>query len=181
MKDFVFVSGNMHKVHWLEVFLGHKVEHAKLNLDEIQSLDPRNVIAHKTRQAYLALQRPVLVEDTSLQFNALGKLPGPFIKFFLEQLGNEGLCKLLKPYDNKSAIATVIFGYFDGTNVHYFEATKKGAIASNPRGEMGHGWDPIFIPQGSGKTYGEMSQSEYESDEVSLRKDAVKHFKDYIS
>ncbi len=67
MKDFVFVSGNMHKVHWIEVFLGQKVAHAKLDLDEIQSLDPRDVIAHKTKQAYANLKRPVLVEDTSLQ------------------------------------------------------------------------------------------------------------------
>lgn len=181
MKEYVFVSGNIHKVHWLEVFLGQKVNHAKLDLAEIQSLDPREVIAHKTKQAYSLLQRPILVEDTSLKFSALGNLPGPFIKYFLEQLGNDGLCKLLEPYENKSALATVIFGYFDGTNVHYFEATKKGTIAATPRGSMGHGWDPIFIPEGSNKTYGQMSQTEYESDDVSLRKAAVRQFKNFIS
>lgn len=181
MKDFVFVSGNLHKVHWLDKFLGQKVAHAKLDLDEIQSLNPHEVITHKTKQAYKTLHRPVLVEDTSLQFDALGNLPGPFIKFFLEQLGNDGLCKLLEPYSDKRALAMVIYGYYDGKAMHFFEATKKGIIAPTPRGNMGHGWDPIFIPEGSDKTYGEMSQIEYESDDVSLRKAAVKQLQSFVT
>ncbi len=181
MKDFVFVTGNLNKVHWLEVFLGAKVAHKSLDLEEIQSLDPQKVIAHKTKQAYAILKRPVLVEDTSLRFNALGKLPGPFIKFFLEELGNTGLCNLVSTYTDKTAEASVIYGYYNGQQIKYFQATKKGTIAINPRGEMGHGWDPIFIPQGSNKSYGEMTQQEYESDDVSLRKKAVKLFKEFAS
>jgi inosine/xanthosine triphosphate pyrophosphatase family protein len=38
---------------------------------------------------------PVLVEDTSLCFNALHGLPGPYIKFFLEKLGHDGLNRMI--------------------------------------------------------------------------------------
>lgn len=38
---------------------------------------------------------PVMVEDTSLCYNALGGLPGVYIKWFLEKLGHDGLNKLL--------------------------------------------------------------------------------------
>lgn len=38
----------------------------------------------------------VLVEDTSLCFNALGGLPGAYVKWFLEEIGTSGLYKLLE-------------------------------------------------------------------------------------
>uniref|UniRef100_A0A804MPH5 Uncharacterized protein n=1 Tax=Zea mays TaxID=4577 RepID=A0A804MPH5_MAIZE len=52
---------------------------------------------------------PVLVEDTCLCFNALKGLPGPYIKWFLENIGHEGLNNLLKAYEDKSAFAMCIF------------------------------------------------------------------------
>lgn len=42
---------------------------------------------------------PVMVEDTSLCYNALGGMPGPYIKWFLDKLGHEGLNKILAGYD----------------------------------------------------------------------------------
>lgn len=47
----------------------------KLDLDEIQSLDLREVIEHKVRQAHEKCGKPVLVEDVSLVFEDLGGLP----------------------------------------------------------------------------------------------------------
>ena len=38
---------------------------------------------------------PALVEDTSLCFNALGGLPGVYIKWFLQKLGHDGLNRML--------------------------------------------------------------------------------------
>lgn len=43
--------------------------------------------------------------DTSLCFNALNELPGPYIKWFLEGLGTLGLFHMLAPYEDKSAFA----------------------------------------------------------------------------
>lgn len=40
-----------------------------------------------------------MVEDTSLCYNALGGMPGPYIKWFLDKLGHEGLNKILAGYD----------------------------------------------------------------------------------
>eukprot|EP00494_Astrolonche_serrata_P004517 UN04530 len=52
---------------------------------------------------------PVLVEDTCLCFNALKGLPGPYIKWFLEKIGHEGLNNLLIAYEDKSAFAMCVF------------------------------------------------------------------------
>lgn len=42
---------------------------------------------------------PVLVEDTCLCFNAMGGLPGPYIKWFLAKLGHDGLNRMLAGFE----------------------------------------------------------------------------------
>ncbi len=176
--DFVFVSGNLKKVHWLEKFLGHKVEHHKLDLIEIQSLDPLEVVEDKAREAYRQLKKPVLIEDTSLLFNALGTLPGPFIKFFLEQIGTEGICKMMGNFEDKSAVSCVIYGLYDGKTFRSFKAQVSGIVRNEPKGGFGMGWDPIFIPDNQPKTYAQMSEEEYAI--YSVRNKAVKKLKIFL-
>src|SRR5688572_26522398 len=94
MKTVTFITGNQHKVDFLVKWLGRPVEHVKLDLDEIQSLDLHTVVAHKAEQAYNILKRPVLVEDASLAFTAMGRLPGTFVKWFIEEIGYDGLLRL---------------------------------------------------------------------------------------
>ena len=52
-----------------------------------------------------------LIEDVSLCFTALNGLPGPYIKWFVEDLKLEGLSKILTGYDDKRAVAQVIYAY----------------------------------------------------------------------
>ena len=56
----------------------------------------------------------VMVEDTSLCFNAYGGLPGPYIKWFLKNLGHDGLNRMLAGFDDKTAYAQCIFAYTPG-------------------------------------------------------------------
>ena len=178
MADFVFVSGNLKKVEYLERFLGQKVEHHELDLTEIQSLDPIEVVEHKVREAYSKLQRPVLVEDTALKFTAFGKLPGAFIKYFLSEIGTSGMCKMLDDFEDRSAVASVIYGLYDGKSMHIFDAQQEGMVPPDPKDGRGMGWNPIFIPNGQEKTYGQMSEQEY--DHHSVRNMAVKKLKDFL-
>ena len=55
-----------------------------------------------------------MVEDTSLCFNAYGGLPGPYIKWFLKNLGHDGLNRMLAGFDDKTAYAQCIFAYTSG-------------------------------------------------------------------
>ena len=158
----IFITGNQSKADMLAKYLGHHLEHQKVDLDEIQSLDPREVIEHKVRQAYAVVQQPVLVEDTSLEFDAFGKFPGTFIKHFIEGTPSEVICRSLDSLD-RGAIARATFGYYDGNEVSFIEGEQKGSIADHPRGSGGFGWDEIFIPEGSTKTRAEMNEVEYEA------------------
>lgn len=178
MKDLVFVTGYMDKVHWVEKFLGRKLEHHKLDLDEIQDPNAERVLKHKAEEAYRILKKPVLVEDVSLVFNALGLLPGTFVKFFVHEIGLEGMCRLLDSFDDRSAYARVIFGLYDGKDFKTIEGKVEGAIADHPRGNLGHGWDPIFIRNGQSKTNSEMTEEEYGS--VHPRKIAIEKLAEFL-
>ena len=166
-----FVTGNPSKAEQLGLHLHMEVMHKKLDLDEIQSVSLEEIVKHKVMEAYKHIQGPVLVEDTSLVFEALGRLPGPLIKWFLQELDNEGLCNLLSGFESRKAIAEVLFGYYDGIIFKTFKGEIKGSIAETPRGERGFGWDPIFIPEGQEKTWGEMTMDEQIA--TSMRRQAL--------
>ena len=160
MKQITFITGNQRKVDYLKRWLELPLHHHKLDLDEIQSLDTRTVAEHKARQAYNILKEPVLVEDTALTFAAMGRLPGTYVKWFLEEIGVSGLCKIADSLEHRKAFATVTYAFCDGQDVHFFEGRVDGLVAPKPRGTQGMGWDPVFIPAGADKTFAQMEPDE---------------------
>lgn len=77
-----------------------------VDLPELQG-EPEAISVEKCRLASRQVGGAVMVEDTSLCFNALGGLPGPYIKWFLEKLGHDGLNRLLAGWEDKTAYAQV--------------------------------------------------------------------------
>lgn len=121
---------------------------------------------------------PVIVEDTCLCFNALGGMPGPYIKWFLSALGPDGLPRLLADFDDKTANAVCMFGYADSQDeINVFEGKTAGRIVP-PRGPRDFGWDPIFQPDGFSQTYAEMDKNE--KNKISHRFRALDKLKDYL-
>ena len=164
----VFITGNQHKADYLAKMLGVQLEHQKLDLDEIQSIDLEEVVRHKVLQAYKLIGKPVLVEDVALSFTALGGLPGPFVKFFVETPGGlENMCRMLDSFADRSARAECVFGYYDGERFELLRGGLDGVIADQPRGKNGFGWDKIFQPEG----YGDQTRAELslEDDEVTYK------------
>ena len=162
MSKVTFITGNQGKVDFLARWLGVELDHQKIELDELQSLDLHGIVEHKARQAYQILKCPVLVEDVGLTFHALGKLPGPFIKWFLSELSLQQLCELLPINADRAATSMVSYCLFDGEQVRFFDGSLQGNIPLLPRGNRGFGFDPIFVPNGSDHTHGEMSDEEIE-------------------
>lgn len=178
MQKLTFITGNAGKAKYLSDYFHLPVDHIKLDLKEIQSLDLKEVVEDKARRAYEIVRSPVLVEDVSLVFNGLKSLPGPLIKWFLDTLGNEGLCRLLDGRDDRSAFAEVQFAICDEKGVHTFSGSIEGSLAEAPRGEMGFGWDPVFIPKGYDKTWAEMTDDE--KHETSMRQIALEKMTKFL-
>jgi XTP/dITP diphosphohydrolase len=160
MANVTFITGNQGKADFLAKFLGFPVDHRKVELEEIQSLDFKQIAEHKVRAAYQIVNNPVLVEDMGLCFKALGRLPGAFTKWFYDEIGLEKMCRLLDSYGDKAGSAQICFAYFDGEHLEFFEGKLSGTIADHPKGSGGFGFDPIFIPDGQEKTLAEMDDEE---------------------
>lgn len=162
MDDVVFITGNQHKADYLARLLEIPLAHQKVEFDELQSLDLHEIVEHKARQAYEIVKKPVLVEDVSMEFTALGGLPGPFIKFFIVNSGDAACCKMLDGFDYRSATIRCTFGYYDGKILRLFDNSMPGKISDKPKGDNGYGFDRIFIMDGYDITSAEMSPEDNE-------------------
>ena len=178
MDSLTYVTSNPGKAELLRHSLHFPVLHTSMDLLEIQSLDVATIIEYKAREAFRHIRSPVLVEDSSLQFVAWGTLPGPFIKWFLAELGPDGLCRLLDGTPERSALASIHFGLYDGQAFHAFAGASEGSIALTPRGSHGFGWDSIFIPSGYHKTWAEMTEEEAQA--TSIRTIALTRLEAYL-
>ncbi len=170
------VSGNTGKLaEWRRILdseLGLDIDIHDLDIPEIQSLDPEEIVLDKAKRAYNILKTPVIVEDVSAGIEKLGWLPGPFIKFFLKTIGENAL-HLLAGRENEPARVACAIAYYDGQRSFSVVGKNKGVVVA-PRGDNGFGFDKVFIPEGSSKTYGEMNTAE--KDAVSHRSKAIKLF-----
>lgn len=178
----VFITGNTHKAEHIQKLLGIPLEHQALDLDEIQSIHPEEVIEHKVRQAYEAVNRPVFVDDFSFWFDELDGLPGPFIKFFIgSQEKLEKLCRLADGLSSRRVTARAYFGYYDGEEVTILYGEIKGFITQHPRGDADYAiaTDFVFAVDGyDGKTRGELSHEDY--DEVYSAVRAVDRVRSFL-
>jgi len=178
LSDLVIVTTNQNKLAEINEILGTNHQVSKIKIHEIQSLDLTEVITHKAKEAYKKIQKTVLVEDVSLEIKALGGLPGPFVKFFLETLGTEGTVKLIKGKDT-STEAICAVGIFDGENLEIFEGTVNGSLSQKNRGNNGFGFDKVFIPKEYGQTFAQMPPAL--KNKISHRAKALKKLKNYLS
>lgn len=181
-----FVTGNKKKLEEVRRILSSsgdfpfEITSQKIDLPELQG-DTLEIAIEKCKLAAKQVGGPVLTEDTSLCFNALNGLPGPYIKWFLEKCGHSGLNSMLGGFDDKTAYAQTVFGFSTGpdADVHIFDGRTAGQIVQ-ARGDLAFGWDPVFEPfEGGGKTYGEMSNDEKNS--ISHRARSMAKLQSYLT
>lgn len=155
-----------------------EVEQLNIDLPEIQSLDPKEIIKAKFKEAQKHHPGEFIVEDVSLCLDCFSGFPGSLIKWMLKALGNEGLEDLFKRMGNDGAETRVVVGYADGKGEpKFFESGVRGKIVS-PRGDLDFGWGPIFQPEGEAETYGEMSREK--KNLISMRRMAFNKLKKYL-
>ncbi|MEM7129888.1 MAG: non-canonical purine NTP pyrophosphatase [Chloroflexota bacterium] len=171
-------TSNVNKVNQIESHLGRPLQQIDIDLPEIQAVQVRDVIEEKTRTAFEQVGHPVLVEDTGLYIHAWNGLPGALIRWFLKSVGTQGICQMLAEFEDRSAKAETCIGFCDGNEFHCFSGTVEGSIARSPRGDYGFGWDPIFIPSGSDKTFAEVPPEEKLA--IDMRRVAALELKSFL-
>lgn len=174
-----FVTGNASKFQEITAVIPGIVQ-LNLDLDEIQGLDPKIIIEHKLSQAATQHDGDIIVEDTSLEFNCLGRLPGPLIKWFEQSLSNTELADLVSRFPDHTAIASCTIGYRpQGGSPVFFTGSVTGTIVP-PRGIVSpFGWNNIFQPLGSALTYAEMTIAAKNT--TSMRGQAATQLQQFLS
>lgn len=127
---------------------------------------------------------PCFSDDSGLVVEALNGEPGIYSARYAgaakdDDLNMDKLLKNLDGIENRKAYFTTVICFHDGTEIHYFEGQIHGTIGHQKRGNQGFGYDPIFIPNGSQKTFAELSDQEKNAN--SHRSKAVAKFVEFLN
>lgn len=174
--DLFFVSSNNHKYHEAKKILdsfGIKLGFLKSDLEEIQSNSLNGIAVRKARSAFSKHKKPIIIEDDGLFINSLGGFPGPYSSYVFKTIGNKGILNLLK--NNRKAKFVSIITYCDKTILKSFDGKLDGIISKSQKGK-GWGYDPIFIPKNSNKTFAENTDNK---NELSHRYKSLKKFSNW--
>lgn len=166
MKELVIASNNQGKIKEIH---GLITEVSLLSLKDIgfeqdipEPYDTFDENAQtKAETVFQFCEKNVFAEDSGICVPALGGAPGVrSARYAGEQKNDEdNLQKLLTDIEGKedrtAYYKAVICLIWDGDK-HYFEGTCYGELAEEKRGGGGFGYDPIFIPSGYDKTFGEL-------------------------
>ncbi|MCL5022142.1 MAG: XTP/dITP diphosphatase [Nitrospirae bacterium] len=131
--------------------------------------------------------KPSLADDSGLEVDALGGAPGVFSARYAGEGADDrkNLEKLLselrdvgKEKREARFICVIALALPDG-KVDTFRGSVAGRIGTEPRGESGFGYDPVFYPEGHERTFAEMSADE--KDALSHRAIALRELRRYFA
>jgi len=159
-----FATGNQHKFAEVQRIMEEfsiEVEQIDLKGEEIQAYSVLAVVEDCAKKIAKKFSKPFIVEDTSLQVEFLNTFPGPYSSYVYKTIGPAGILKLLEGTEDRNAEfhSAMVYGE-NGRVLKSVVGIAEGAISKKIRGGKGFGFDPLFIPQGSKKTFGEMSMDE---------------------
>lgn len=139
----------------------------------------------KARAGARATGLPSIADDSGLEVDALGGAPGVMSARYAGEGSTdwENVELLLKnmsgvPEHRRSARFVCVVALVAGEDERVFTGVCEGYIALQPRGFNGFGYDPIFIPLGSSRTFAEMEG--WEKDKYSHRMKAIASLRDVL-
>ncbi|MCS7116591.1 MAG: XTP/dITP diphosphatase [Nitrososphaerota archaeon] len=164
-KRVYFATSNIHKFREVKSILsqyGIDVVMVKGKLLEVQS---ESLVKIATQSIYNALKvgtkTPLILEDSGLFIRSLNGFPGPYSSYVYRTIGLKGILKILEGVEDRYAEFKSVIAFADKfMNIKSFVGVVKGEISQEERGIYGFGFDPIFIPYHSSKTFGEMLPQE---------------------
>ena len=182
MKNLIFATNNEHKVAEIRSSLENlfqvvSLKEAEINIDIEEPFDTLEDNAReKSGTIYRLTQQDCFSEDTGLFVDSLNGEPGvKSARYAGEPSGNkaniEKLLLNLASHSNRTARFKTIISLVMSEKEYLFEGICDGSITLEPIGSSGFGYDAVFIPAGSSKTFGEMNMEE--KNQYSHRKKAV--------
>ncbi|MCX8174330.1 MAG: XTP/dITP diphosphatase [Thermoplasmata archaeon] len=154
-----------------------QLEMQKLELLEIQADTLEAVVSRKLASVEESVGN-CLVDDSGLFIDALSGFPGVYSSYVYRTIGVNGICKLMRGVENRSAHFECLFGFRINGRDYFFKGECTGEITDNPRGSGGFGFDPIFVPEGYSQTFAELPIEE--KNRISHRGRALQHLRKFL-
>ncbi|MCB0726326.1 MAG: RdgB/HAM1 family non-canonical purine NTP pyrophosphatase [Ignavibacteriae bacterium] len=140
----------------------------------------------KAEYVFRLLNIPSISDDTGLFVDALNGEPGIYSARYAGENATyrDNCIKLLsklknvKPEDRKARFESVICFYTGKGEYKFFKGVCRGKIIESERGSNGFGYDPVFVPDGSSKTFAELTDQE--KNKISHRALALNSFRNFI-
>ena len=163
----VFASNNPNKIKEIQLLLPDSITLLSLTdigcTEDIPETAP-TIEGNAIQKANYVTQKygyPCFADDTGLEVEALNGEPGVYSARYAgnQRDATDNMDKLLTNLINKSNrnahFKTIICLNLNGEQ-HLFEGIIKGTIITEKIGNQGFGYDPIFLPKGSNRTFAEM-------------------------
>lgn len=166
MKELYFITSNKGKV------IEAEQKFSEINIDiiqkdlgypEIQSDNLIDVARFGVENIKKRFDKPFILEDAGLFIDILNGFPGVYSAYVYYTIGCRGILKLMNNYKGKERKACFksAYAYSDSKEeIKIFQGESIGTISIQELGRNGFGYDPIFIPEGSKKTFAEMEVKE---------------------
>lgn len=185
----VFATNNSYKLEEIRAMIkkgteinGLKEMGINEEIPETESTLEGNAI-QKAMYVYKKLAVPCFADDTGLEVESLENRPGVLSARYAGEDCNaeNNIAKLLAELGesvNRDAKFRTIIAFIHQEQVNCFEGVVTGTITLEKRGEKGFGYDPVFQPYGSDKTFAQMSL--HEKNKISHRSMALKKFSNFL-
>jgi XTP/dITP diphosphohydrolase len=188
--DLLFATSNKNKVLEIKKVLPKEFNIKSLDdigfceeIPENENTIEGNAI-FKANYMYKKYNLNVFADDTGLEVDSLNGKPGVHSARYagISKNSRDNINKLLKKLKNKKnrkARFKTVIALILNSKIYTFEGVVEGIITKKSKGENGFGYDPVFIPRGYTKTFGELSLEEKNS--ISHRSLAMNKLIDFIS
>lgn len=125
----------------------------------------------KARAAVAATGLPVLADDSGITVDGLDGAPGVYTADWAETPQGRDFMQAMRrtwdeleargvPEPRRAQFRATLLVMWPDLHEEIFEGIGPGRLVWPPRGQLGHGYDPIFVPDGHDRTYAEMSAEE---------------------
>lgn len=189
MNTIIFATNNRNKVEEVKSILNGKynimsLEEAGIDIDIPEPYPTLEENAHeKARIIHQLTKNNCFSEDTGLEVESLLGEPGVKSARYagdnrsFENNIQKLLINLKDKVNRKAQFRTIIYLILNGEE-KIFEGICKGVIIAEKKGGLGFGYDPIFIPDGSTRTFAEMNMEE--KNQFSHRKKAIEKLTTFL-
>jgi XTP/dITP diphosphohydrolase len=187
--EIIFASQNQNKIREISALMPEHIHISGLDaavfkeeLPETGDTLEANAL-QKARFVFKHSGKACFADDTGLEISCLDGRPGVYSARYAGEAKNaddniEKILAEMKECTDRSARFRTVIAFVDGNKEYLFEGIVEGKISNEKHGKKGFGYDPVFVPDGSSKTFAEMELEEKNS--VSHRARALKKLVEFI-